>query len=198
MIDLTGMKFWKLIAIVRTGTATNGNWKCPTWLCLCECGNMKTIKAPNLRSGVTQSCGCIKRRHGMYGTPEYAAWNSMMRRCLNTKNRNYKDYGGRGITVCEEWKDFTVFFRDMGKRPSPKHSLDRINNEGNYEPSNCRWATTKQQARNKRNSRVLFVQGESATVPDWAERTGLGRSTLKERLRRGWSAEAAVTTPPLF
>lgn len=195
MIDLTGMKFGKLLAIARNGSRQNGPGTCPTWLCLCDCGNMKTISAPNLRSGVTQSCGCIQRRHGMFGTPEYSAWNSMMRRCLNKKQANYKNYGGRGITVCEKWKDFAVFFEDMGPRPSQAHSLDRINNMGNYEPSNCRWATWTQQARNKRNSRVLIVAGESATVPEWAEKTGLGRSTIKERLRRGWDPERAVTTP---
>lgn len=133
----------------------------------------------------------------MYGTPEYEAWRSMIARCENPKLKNYKDYGGRGIKIHPEWRaSFLAFFRDVGKRPSANKSLDRINNDGNYEPGNVRWATAKQQQRNRRTSRVLVVNGESATVAEWAERNGLGLSTVKERLRRGWSPERAVATPP--
>jgi hypothetical protein len=128
----------------------------------------------------------------MYGTVEYNCWNSMMVRCRSTKS---KRYGGRGIKVCERWQTFENFYADMGPRPTENHSLDRINNEGNYEPSNCRWATWTQQARNKSNCHVLTVGSESFTIAEWAERTGIGKTTIRERIRRGWSPERATSTP---
>jgi hypothetical protein len=128
----------------------------------------------------------------MFGTPEYSAWNSMLRRCSDPNN---KDYGGRGISVCEEWKTFPAFFADMGLRPSARHSIDRINNNEGYSPGNCRWALPKEQARNKRNCHVLTVGNESYTLAEWAERTGIGKTTIRERIKRGWCAERAVGTP---
>jgi hypothetical protein len=196
LLDLTGMRFGRLLVVQRAGTGRRGKSTAPTWECRCDCGETSIVLGPNLRRGWTTSCGCKTRRHGMFGTAEYAAWNAMLDRCTNPKNRNYPNYGGRGIAVCSAWaEDFAVFFRDMGPRPAPDMSLDRVNNDGNYEPQNCRWATRVMQARNKRVSRVLVVGGVSATVAEWAERTGIGRSTLKERLRRGWSPEQSVTTP---
>jgi hypothetical protein len=120
----------------------------------------------------------------------------MIQRCENTKSRNYPKYGARGITVCQRWRGeqgFQAFMADMGPRPSANHSIDRKDNNGNYEPGNCSWATRVQQARNKRTSVVLTVEGQSGTVAEWAERMGIGRSTIKERLRRGWSPERALS-----
>jgi ribosomal protein S30 len=132
----------------------------------------------------------------MYGTPEYNAWRSMIQRCNNPRTRSWKNYGARGIKVHPGWEEnFEGFLADVGPRPSRRHSLDRIDNEGDYEPGNVRWSTPKVQARNKRTSRVLTVRGESATLAEWAERTGIGRSTIRQRLERGWSEERAVTEP---
>lgn len=136
----------------------------------------------------------------MYGSPEYRAWMGARARCENPKTRSYKSYGGRGIRFAERWKGeggFVRFLEDVGRKPSKRHSLDRINNEGNYEPGNVRWATGKQQGRNKRTSHVLTVGPVSDTLSGWAERTGIGKSTIRERLDRGWTPERAVnTTPP--
>jgi hypothetical protein len=127
--------------------------------CICDCGNVCLVSKQNAYSGKAKSCGCISKesfvqrntKHGMRSTPEYRAWCGLKSRCLNTKVRNYKDYGGRGITVCEEWvKSFSAFHGDMGDRPSSTHSIERIDVNGNYEPSNCKWIENKFQARNKR------------------------------------------------
>lgn len=133
----------------------------------------------------------------MYGTPEYSAWQSMIARCNNPNAKNYKDYGGRGIRVCQRWlgeHGFQNFLNDMGRRPSNGLSLDREKNDLGYSPDNCRWANSKQQGRNKRNSRVLTVGAQSAPLSEWAERTGIGKTTIRERLRRGWSVKRALFT----
>jgi hypothetical protein len=120
----------------------------------------------------------------------------MRDRCRNPKHRAYKNYGGRGITVCERWNSFENFYADVGDRPSPKHSIDRIDNDLGYEPGNVRWADQKTQSRNSRRNRLVAINGETLCLQDWAERMGLGRCTIYDRLRRGWSIERALTTPP--
>jgi hypothetical protein len=126
------------------------------FLCKCECGNIKNITLSNLKTSI--SCGCKKNKflkHNMVNTPEYRSWRAMKSRCLNSNHVAYKNYGGRGITIYNEWiNSFESFIKDMGKRPTIKHTLDRINNNGNYEPSNCRWSTPKQQAKNRRKKEV--------------------------------------------
>jgi hypothetical protein len=200
LINLTGRKFGKLTALRREGTRVGPKGATrPLWLVRCDCGQEKVVVGANLRSGQTTSCGCSQRKHGMYGTAEYTTWKSMFQRCFNPKTERFPSYGGRGITVCGRWMGdggFQRFLEDMGRRPSPDHSLDRIDANGNYEPGNCRWATTVEQARNKRTSRVLVVNGESATIAGWAARAGLGASTVKERLRRGWTPEEALRPVP--
>lgn len=156
-LDLTGRRFGRLIVAERMSRINRGT----RWDCLCDCGKHITVYAHNLASGCTSSCGCLQREaraaratHGQYRnnsvSPEIKAWEKMRERCLNPKDISYKNYGGRGITVCKRWLSFDNFLSDMGKRPSPKHSLDRINNDGIYEPSNCRWATRTEQNRNRR------------------------------------------------
>ena len=141
------------------------------------------------------------RRHGKSGTPEHRAWCCMMTRCywLRPSDKSYPWYQGAGVTVCERWHNFSDFLADMGPKPSPKHSLDRFPNAfGNYEPGNCRWATPKEQARNWKNRNVLYEHnGEALTLSEWAERIGLRRESLRDRLQSGWTLERALTTPPV-
>lgn len=129
-------------------------------------------------------------------SPEYITWNGMRARCTNPKNPNYDRYGARGVKVCDEWlTSFVTFLGDMGRKPTPQHSIERINNNGNYEPGNCRWATNKEQANNRRSSRLLTYNGLTQTVAFWAQLCGLRIGTLHSRLKSGWSVERALTTP---
>jgi len=157
--DITGETFGMLKVLARSGSTKYGDAK---WLCECECGKSVIAIGSNLRSGHTKSCGCIRAetavwanvKHGHAGeecTAEYRVWTNMKSRCLNPKVKAYPDYGGRGIKICEQWEnDFEAFYRDMGPRPSPSHSLDRIDPDGHYEPAKCRWALDDVQNRNKR------------------------------------------------
>lgn len=153
LIDMTGQRFGKLTVQHRAenrGTRTR-------WLCRCECGEEKIFQRGDLVAGKIVSCGCFRlsvhTKHGSHGTPEYGVWSGMIARCSNPRSSAFQWYGARGITVCDRWKQsFEQFFSDMGPRPSPKHSIDRIDNDGNYEPGNCRWATASVQANNKRQA----------------------------------------------
>jgi hypothetical protein len=177
------------------------------WLCACACGNTKAVRQDSLRNGITASCGCLARertrartrKHGMAGhnrPPEYDAWAHMIRRCYTPTTKAFEHYGGRGITVCQRWRDsFEAFLADMGPRPSAKHSLDRINNDGNYEPSNCRWATTDEQARNTRRNVKVTFRGETKTVAEWGRALGFPREVLRRRIAVGWPVELALTLP---
>lgn len=134
---------------------------------------------------------------GKYSS-EYSIWMNMRARCNNPRNGSYDKYGGRGITVCERWQaDFLNFLQDMGRRPSTDHSIDRIDNDGDYEPGNCRWATRKEQCRNRRSSRRIGFCGETKTMAEWAEETGLPTNVIFWRLQRGWTVERALTFPNL-
>jgi hypothetical protein len=152
LLDITGQKFGRLLVLSYAGTRQ----KKTHWLCRCECGTEKIIGTKYLRRGTTVSCGChrkeLRRKHDegrRPWTPEYRAWCDLRFRCNNPKYKQYKDYGGRGISVCERWDNYENFLADMGRRPSPKHSIDRWPNpDGNYEPSNCRWATRLEQRHN--------------------------------------------------
>lgn len=134
-----------------------------------------------------------KYKHGLCGTPEYSAWSGMMMRCNNESHPAYSHYGGRGIKVCERWSDVRIFVADMGLRPTPKHSLDRIDNEGSYSPDNCRWADPKEQQRNKRTTKTVEYEGETLPLVELAERFGIEPETLRKRLKRDWPMERALS-----
>jgi hypothetical protein len=184
--------------------------------CRCECGNTKTINISQFRSGVIRSCGCLlqetarknmkrvrhlgegnRLRHGQTDTPEYYIWRTMKGRCLNPNNSHFRRYGGRGITIADRWRLFDHFFADMGKRPSPRHQLDRIDNDGPYAPENCRWATPKQQGNNRSTNVKITHDGETLTMAEWARRKGMNRMLLFQRLKKGWTVEKALNTPPI-
>lgn len=200
-----GMIFGRLTVLAYISGTGSGHGKVT---CVCECGVTKNIPPANLLRGLTKSCGCLRRElssrkartHGACAvkgyTPEYRLWCHILHRCLKPNDTRYKDYGGRGITVCERWRySFAEFLKDVGLRPTPKHSLDRINNDGNYEPGNVRWATGDQQLRNTRKNVNLEFNGQKMCLLDWAKHTGLLRETLQMRLRAGWSVSRALTTP---
>ena len=182
-------------------------------LCICDCGGIMVTRRKSLLRERTRSCGCLLReqyvkngkmntRHGESGTvgtirsTEYSAWAGMIARCNNRENRAYDRYGGRGIRVCVRWcNSYEKFLLDMGRKPTPKHSLDRIDNDKGYSPTNCRWATPHEQNLNKRNNRKLTIDGIALTVTEWVERSGMIRGTLWSRLEMGWSPKRAVSTP---
>lgn len=176
--------------------------------CKCDCGNVKSINIYSLKHGISRSCGCLRTEelversvtHGKARvskrSPEYRAWADAKTRCFNPRVRNYAEYGGRGISMCEEWRgSFEAFYRDMGDRPSPIHSLDRIDTNGDYEKSNCRWSTDKEQCRNTRFNRILEIDGQRMPLVEAAERYGIKRATIWRRLEAGWSVHEAVKTP---
>jgi hypothetical protein len=147
-----------------------------------------------MRETAAGIAGKIRLSHGMSGSPEYRCWESMIRRCTNPKSTDFKNYGGRGITICDRWRaSFEAFYADVGSRPSPDHSLDRYPDvNGNYEPGNVRWATRTDQARNRRSNRIVEIDGEKMSLAEAAERTGTSYSTAKKRLHRGASITSAT------
>ena len=181
------------------------------WVCVCSCGNVVEVHSRALTLGRTKSCGCYRReqlavigrghrRHGHtpsgMESPEYRAWRSMKARCYRKKNVSYKRYGGRGIRVCERWLKFENFLADVGLRPSPAHSLERKENNGNYEPGNVVWATQLEQHRNKSSAPLLTLNGETLMMSEWARRLGVHPSQISARLAKGWPLVRALTEPP--
>lgn len=168
-------------------------------LCICDCGKLKIARATNVYHGGTKSCGCLfnegnNRKHGGKSTRLYLIWKAMRERCNTPSCKGYKNYGGRGISVCEEWGNFVVFKEwAISNGYNDKLSLDRINVNGNYEPNNCRWATSKEQANNKRNNHLITYLGETKTMTEWAETTGIKVATIWARLQRGWTVEKTLT-----
>ena len=199
--SLVGETFERL-AVIAMAPLKNRQAMC---ICQCECGEIVEVAAGSLRSGATRSCGCLNREatanrtrtHGMSHTPEYYAWGAIQSRCYNPNTESYPIYGGRGIRVSPEWlgrTGFETFLKDMGLRPSIDHSIDRINPNGDYTPENCRWATKLEQARNKRNNLTMTLYGETKTVVEWSEITGISYRTLRARRRR-MTDEEALTKP---
>ena len=175
-----GERFGKWIVIER---GYHVNDKHVYWRCRCDCGAVKTIMAGNVRAGKTISCGCIRPKLNARQTPLYGTWKEMVSRCHDKRNHAYADYGGRGIAVCSEWRNnLQAFVRDMGQRPDG-HTLDRINNNGDYTPHNCKWSTPREQARNRRSNRYITIKGETKLACDWAAELGINQSFFCERSR---------------
>lgn len=197
--DLTGQTFGRF-SVVRLYAS-----KPTRWLCLCSCGAERAVLAGNLCQGFSKSCGCLKKdltvarflKHGQNrhqaASAEYKVWGGML---VRARGRASQDrYAHRGIGVVERWESFENFLADMGRRPTPKHSIDRINNDQGYSPWNCRWATAKEQARNRRSSRMVTAFGERLSVAEWVEKTGIPHGRLVGRLNNGWDPERALSVP---
>ena len=193
-IDLTGQVFGLLTVKRWTGTSIRSNY---AWECVCECGKTHIVASGKLRAGEAKSCGCRKGKytHGLCGTRIYTIWQNMMARCYSSYATQYADYGGRGIAVCDRWHDAALFYEDMGEPPT-KHSIDRRDNNGDYTPENCYWATKREQQQNRRVNRLITAFGQTKTLSAWAEESGLHFMTLSRRLKAGWPPESAVTLPP--
>lgn len=198
-IDLRGQRFGRLTVIRESKERLNGG---VTWLCRCDCGNEVVVRSNGLRRGRTLSCGCYNHdvitKHGMGRTRLHGIWCKMRHRCQNPNSKNADRYYDRGIRVCDEWaNDFNAFAEwALANGYSDELSIDRIDNNGNYEPNNCRWATLKEQGRNKRNNVMLTYNGETHCMAEWAEITDQPRTRLQRRYGRGWSDEEIIFGRP--
>lgn len=204
--DLTGMRFGRLVVLGECETRSpSGRLR---WDTVCDCGCVGTHCGNNLKTGDTQSCGCLQLEriraseisHGLSHTQEYRIWSLILHRCRNPNSPSFRDYGGRGIGVCERWVEplvgFTNFMTDMGPRPSAGHSVDRIDNNQGYSPENCRWATRLQQNNNGRRNRRITWMGETKTVAEWSKIVGIHDATIRYRLDHGgMTVEEALTSP---
>lgn len=166
--------------------------------CRCRCGNEKNVRLGNLTKGISKSCGCLCKEiittHGLCGTRIHDTWRGIMKRCNNPNEKSYKYYGGRGIRVCKRWYNISNFYKDMGQ-PDKGESIERIDNNGNYEPSNCKWATIIEQANNKRNNRLITIDGKTNSMAQWCRELGRKYGTVQGRIYIGWTEERALTTP---
>lgn len=196
--DITGLRSGKLVALGPIGQNRYGL----LWQCQCDCGNESIVRAARLIRGEIRSCGCVLGKQGthlMTNTKVFSVWNGMRDRCSNVKNESYPHYGERGITVCAEWTNsFEAFYEHVSKLPhcgEEGYSIDRINNDGNYEPGNVQWATLVEQRRNQRNNRFITIDGVTRTAVEWAEIVGIASCTIRKRLNSGWSEYDAVFKP---
>lgn len=198
--DLTGLRFGRLIVVEFAGRHPKS---CKAlWQCLCDCGTRCIIRNDHLTGGRIASCGCwrrefssqLNRTHGMTGIPEHRVWRAMIQRCCNPNSAFYKNYGGRGINVCKQWKEsFAAFYQDLGPKPFPSHTLERVDNSQGYEPGNTIWATKIQNARNTRKNVYLVYKGQRDCIAAWSERTGISSTAIRHRLERGWSVEKTLS-----
>jgi hypothetical protein len=206
-MDLEGNKYGKLTVVGRAAELVR---KDAWWVCECVCGRAIVSSSSHLKSGHTSSCGCENARqwrgekapqykHGKRHSAEWRTWSNMKNRCMNPNYTKWDKYGGRGIKVCERWMNsFENFYNDMGDKPSPLHSIDRINNDGDYEPSNCRWTTDQTQANNKSNNYMVTIGGVTDTLPNWCRNIGVvSRKMAYRRIFEGWDVEKAIKTPPI-
>lgn len=198
-IDLTGQRFERLVVLGYSHfSASMGRM----WKCECNCGNVTVVSGRNLRSGTSKSCGCYRKEvaskkasiHNMKGTRIYSIWQCMKRRCYDKNGDHFLYYGGRGITVCDEWVDNFVSFYEwaMSNGYNNLLTIDRKDVNGNYEPSNCRWVSQVVQQRNRTNNKMINYNGQTMCLAEWSEKTGLSSKTIQFRLSRGWPVERAL------
>lgn len=206
MIDRVGQRFGRLVVTSFAGVLPG--W-IKLWECRCDCGNAVTVRANNLTNGTTKSCGCLKMeiliqrstKHGLTGghghyTRPYRIWLNIRRRCLSKKCQDWKFYGGRGITVCNEWDDYAVFFAWSMANGYEKHlTIERVENNKGYSPDNCKWATRKVQSNNRRSNHNIEFKGQVKTLQQWAEEIGMAYTAILGRINRGWPIEKALLTP---
>jgi len=200
LIDRIGHRYERLLVVARAPNAsetdTNARWNCK-----CDCGRMVVAYGQDLAKGKVKSCGCLNAerifKHGKSRTLTYGVWKQIFQRCENPKSEAYKNYGARGIKVDPVWRDFTIFVADMGECPEGM-TIERIDNNGPYCKSNCKWATMKVQQNNSRRNRRLTAFGREQTLSQWAEEFNVPRDRIKARLRYGWTLEMALTAPPLY
>lgn len=194
LVNIIGERYGRLVVLKR---AANNKYGLPAWDCICDCGTICTVSGKSMKAGHTTSCGCAymetrkgAKTHGMYGTPEYNVWAGIIRRCTDKNQPHYNRYGGRGICVCRSWRNsFASFYKDMGDRPSVNHSLDRINNDGNYTKNNCRWATRAEQLRNTSRNVNISLYGETKCMADWCREHGVTNATILYHKGNGKSWE---------
>jgi hypothetical protein len=201
-IDMLGKRFGRLVVIAEGDSTKSGNKR---WVCQCDCGSTTLSVGAGLRNGTTKSCGCLAREnsiarsttHGKSHTRLHRIWLGMRNRCYYKYQANYKDYGARGIAVCEEWRDsFEAFYAwAIANGYSENLSLDRINNDGNYEPSNCRWATRKEQSNNSRRNTFVEINGKVATITEWARISGVKQQTISYRYKKGVRGADLIKKP---
>lgn len=195
--DLTGVLFGRLSVIKESEERTSSGEV--MWICKCECGNEKSVASRSLTKGLTKSCGCLQREvvskssssHGKCGTRLHEIWRNMKRRCYNENATGYDTYGGKGVSICNEWlEDFENFYKwSMKNGYSDNLTIDRINVDGDYEQSNCRWATMKVQQNNKTTNKIIIINGISKTLKEWSDETGIKSVTIQRRLALGWKEE---------
>jgi hypothetical protein len=198
-LDLIGQRRGRLLVCELTGKRGREY----LYLCKCDCGAHTTVVRASLTRRRSMSCGCLRLDrardrnilHGGNGTAEYRTWLAMKSRCNNQRAEKYSQYGGRGISICSRWTSFTNFLEDMGPRPTGM-MIERIDNDGNYTPGNCRWATPAEQGRNKRNNRIITHDGRTMCMAAWAEEVGISYTVLRQRLHRGWSIDRALGQGP--
>lgn len=203
LIDLTGKRYGKLTVIRRYPEDCNGH---PAWECICDCGNRKIVEGALLRYGVVKSCGCLraeqnrntKTTHGMAKSKLYAVWNNMKRRCYKEKTESYKRYGARGIIVCDEWRNSFESFKKWADESGYQDglSIDRIDNDGNYCPENCKWSTVKEQNNNRGVSLMITYKGKTQNLASWCEELNLPYFRTWQRIvQYGYTFEDAITMP---
>ena len=209
-----GDRFGRLVILRERKIKTGSDWRSIRirYECRCDCGTILKLEEGYRLISHKQSCGCLqrerasesakkKRTHGFASNgnriPEYMTWIRMRRRCENPLSQDYPNYGARGIRVCSRWKDFINFLEDMGRRPSKGYSIDRKDNDGNYTPKNCRWASIKQQNRNKRSIHKLTIDGVTKGIADWADESGVHLETIRSRIVRGWTDARKIVFGPL-
>ncbi len=206
-LDIVGQKWGRLTAVRWTGRNREGRLgqSGQIWLFSCECGGEVEVIPYAVKTGNTHSCGCLRKestsrtfkKHGMSNSKENKTWRAMHSRCsTDPESADYEYYAARGISVCERWNDFNNFLADVGMCPDPTYSIDRIDNNGNYEPSNCRWASKEEQCRNTSRNRYLTLNGRTQLLVDWARELKTDQSVIRGRIdRHGWSVEEALTRP---